>query len=108
MGAVNRTTWEGADVLQELKVDSFSQEKCPSNMSDADGSIGSVFCVMASNDVAGDVCAGDSGSPLYPLDADEEPICLYGIVSYGWHNCTFFSAHTRIPFFLDWIQSNMD
>ena len=30
-------------------------------MSDADGSIGSVFCVMASNDVAGDVCAGDSG-----------------------------------------------
>ena len=32
-----------------------------SDMSDADGSIGSVICVMASNEVAGDVCAGDSG-----------------------------------------------
>ena len=31
MGAVNRTTWEDAVVLQELKVDSLSQEECPSS-----------------------------------------------------------------------------
>ncbi|XP_075258853.1 mite allergen Der f 3-like [Convolutriloba macropyga] len=108
MGYVNKTTREDADVLQELKVDSLSQENCPSNMSDADGSIGSVICMMASNEVAGGVCSGDSGGPVYPLDADGEPICLYGIVSYGWNNCTFYSAHTRIPYFLDWIETNIE
>ncbi|XP_075260563.1 trypsin-1-like isoform X1 [Convolutriloba macropyga] len=52
-------------------------------------------------------CWGDSGSPTFPMDYEGNPICLYGLVSWGPPNCTAFSVHTRVQVYVDWIKANI-
>jgi len=52
----------------------------------------------------GSTCNGDSGGPAFPEISNT---CLYGIVSYGAHEeCDSWSAYTRVPAFIDWIEQN--
>ncbi|XP_075262476.1 CLIP domain-containing serine protease HP8-like [Convolutriloba macropyga] len=100
LGVTNITTGEYARVLQELKVTELPEDNCPYDVEK------SQICMNGST-VAGDFCVGDSGGPAYALDGDGNPLCLYGIMSNGWWNCSYFSYYTRIPYFLDWIESKM-
>ncbi|XP_075260564.1 chymotrypsin-like elastase family member 2A isoform X2 [Convolutriloba macropyga] len=46
-------------------------------------------------------------SPTFPMDYEGNPICLYGLVSWGPPNCTAFSVHTRVQVYVDWIKANI-
>ena len=61
------------------------------------------------NDLTEVACNGDSGGPLYPLDDQEKPVCLYGLFSYGEPNCVGPGyIFTRVSAYLDWIKINME
>jgi len=54
-------------------------------------------------------CEGDSGGPAFPLNDDDntnEPICLYGTVSFGatpYPTCDGDTVFNRVSYFRDWI-----
>ena len=48
------------------------------------------------------------GSPTYPIDDDGNPICIYGLVSYGPKSCDEYSIHVRVQAYLDWIVENTE
>merc|ERR1711879_262120 len=59
-------------------------------------------------------CQGDSGGPLFPLndgDNSQEPICLYGTVSFGatkyGGTCDGDTVFNRVSYFKDWIEGQV-
>ena len=66
----------------------------------------SVICGY--NSGFGGACFGDSGSPLFTLDENQQPTCVYGVVSFGSLICkgtrSFF---TRVPFYAEWIDETI-
>ncbi|XP_075258458.1 brachyurin-like [Convolutriloba macropyga] len=56
-------------------------------------------------------CFGDSGGPVYPLDDNGDPICLYGIHSFGRGGQFCYSQgqiETRVSAYADWIAEQME
>jgi len=63
----------------------------------------------AGNDTS--VCLGDSGGPLYVMNEDNEPVCMYGVTSWVEDSivrtCTGGSFFTSVVYFNDWIQQQI-
>jgi len=59
----------------------------------------------------GDSCMGDSGGPAFPLSPSSgQPICVYGIVSYGADNgplCGGDTIYTRVSAYRNWIDQQL-
>jgi len=57
-------------------------------------------------------CFGDSGGPLYVLDEDNEPVCQYGIDTWGddgrIQTCIGGSFSSSVVYYNDWIQQQID
>ena len=61
------------------------------------------------NSKFGAICdLGDTGAPLFILDENETPVCVYGLASFGQELCrgtrSFF---TRVPYYDEWIQKTI-
>ena len=53
-------------------------------------------------------CYGDSGGPLFPVDEEDDAMCLYGVVSYGSENCLGgVTIFMKVPYFEDWIEQTI-
>ena len=68
-------------------------------------------CTEDSNDngLFESTCNGDSGGPLYPLNDQNKPVCLYGLTSNGDEYCRIQSGiFTRVSAYADWIKKNME
>merc|ERR1712226_134627 len=58
-------------------------------------------------------CHGDSGGPLYVLNEDNEPVCQYGLDSFGddvglLQECNGGSYLSSVVYYNDWIQQQID
>merc|ERR1711879_109408 len=54
------------------------------------------------------LCFGDSGGPVYPLSPSSgQPICVYGIPSYGQGHCDGVTLCTRVSAYRNWIDQQM-
>ncbi len=51
-------------------------------------------------------CYGDSGGPLFAVNAANAALCVYGIVSFGDEHCDGDDIFTRVSYYKNWIQSN--
>lgn len=70
-----------------------------------------VLCAGYSNGGM-DACQGDSGGPLMYAKVDGNNIIFYliGVVSYG-YKCAeagYPGVYSRVTYFMDWIQSNIN
>jgi len=58
-------------------------------------------------------CHGDSGGPLYVMNEDNEPVCQYGLDSFGddvgfMQECNGGSFLSSVVYYNDWIQKQID
>jgi len=58
-------------------------------------------------------CHGDSGGPLYVMNEDNEPVCQYGLDSWGddvgfMQECNGGSYLSSVVYYNDWIQKQID
>jgi len=58
-------------------------------------------------------CHGDSGGPLYVMNEDDEPVCQYGLDSWGGgetflRECNGASYFSSVVYYNDWIQQQID
>ena len=103
-----------ASVLQEVKtIESENPEICNTDPDYPEFDYKPEIQVCTADDNNNDLseltCHGDSGGPLYPLDAQNKPVCLYGLTSYGDPYCIGpGDIFTRVSAYLDWIKINME
>merc|ERR1711879_724970 len=70
------------------------------------GSTDGLVCVEKVNPK--DTCVGsESGAPLYKFNDIKEPVCVYGIQSYGSLCTGSESVFTRVPSYYDWIEATI-
>merc|ERR1711879_1052662 len=81
----------------------------PQDVTDMNFNLGStdgLVCVEKVNPK--DTCVGsESGAPLYKFNDIKEPVCVYGIQSYGSLCTGSESVFTRVPSYYDWIEATI-
>jgi len=100
-----------SDYLMEVRLKESKKSEWPGGegcypMANTKGEI----CLMGDNngeEKGGVNCYGDGGGPVYPLDKRNQPICLYGLVSYGSVKCNGWSVHTRVSYYYNWVKQFM-
>merc|ERR1711879_50477 len=101
MGRINAKTGDHCKNLVEVQLEeSVSGRGCYDMKSTK-----TEICLLGRNK---DSCNGDSGGPAYPLDPQTgEPICLYGVVSYGSEECDGWGVYTRMSYYRNWVKQFM-
>ncbi|XP_052224327.1 uncharacterized protein LOC127839977 [Dreissena polymorpha] len=99
--------WEGKfrQVLQQLKMTLWDQEKCNSSLAWAGKVSGTTICAGYYSGVKS-ICRGDSGGPLMCLD-NTGTWKLHGIASYVANNCNMTerpNIYTDVKQYLPWID----
>lgn len=104
------TSYNGpsSGVLQEVQIPVVSQESCLASYKKFRTVVVDDTVICAGTKKGGiDACQGDSGGPL--MISEAERFYLLGVVSFGF-KCAepgFPGVYTRIPYYMDWIMSNL-
>jgi len=104
---MGRTIWNDSDSadppqLKETKL----QEKSSCNEFDFDKNTQICLGIMKGQRYSG-ACNGDSGGPAFPLSSSGQPICVYGMVSYGQTQCDGNTVYTRVSAYRNWIDQQL-
>ena len=108
----SRSNHRRAPVLQEL----YLQQRPPACWEYDDPEM--ILTQRLGRDLSGNICHGDSGSPLYTIDVNEfgftGPNCVYGVASHTgtnlydfWFDCNGGSYFASVPFYYEWIWETM-
>ena len=89
--------------LQEVELSETSQ--CPKLWEGHTPVSEMEVCVLGNNKSA---CYGDSGGALFPVDGEDEAMCVYGVSSYASESCIGgVTIFMRVPYFLEWIENTI-
>jgi len=105
---MGRTIWNDSDSadppqLKETKL----QEQSSCNEFDFDKNTQICLGIMKGQSYSG-ACNGDSGGPAFPLSPSSgQPICVYGMVSYGQTQCDGNTVYTRVSAYRNWIDQQL-
>jgi len=112
-GVTDETSFTPSQFLQSVSVPTFNGSDCPLVFPEAGSSyfsdVDMQLCAGQPSLGGVDSCAGDSGGPLFCLDAVTSQWLVVGVVSYG-EGCAragFPGVYSKVSAYSDWITAQL-